>query len=256
MKRLSKRHLVRFSVVWMLNLVIAIFSISAVPAQLTAKAEQVRAPITVEVANLPDSPLLVSLVRVDATGERFQKIDLNIQNVSEKSIRGYVLATSYGKAGGETTSTFFPAKPFSKGSLSDTQLVVMDENIKSDTKLIVFIDYVSYTDRTVWGADERKMSDSISGMISGASFAASEFNGMIKKETGLASLDAIVDTPPVDLKVAMPAGTENQSDRWRSGFRSGYKGLVHHVKVHRSDPDFVTQLEEFRKNLQQETRDK
>ena len=225
-----------------------------VKSQVAAEvAERVKTPIKAEIANQPDSPLFVSLIGVDATNEQFQKINLTIQNVSEKSIRGYVLATTYGNVGGQTTTSFFPAKPSVKGAASSEVLAMANENTRLSPNLTVFIDYVLFTDGSEWGADVRKMSDQISGMTTGAFSAAGKVSESIALGD-LANLDSLVGRPSVEVDVVFPPEAEKQSDIWRRGFRSGYRSFIHFVQVHRKDPDFPTQLSEFRSQLQQEQR--
>ena len=114
---------------------LAFVLVNNVSAQNVAAPRLVKDPVSVEIANQPDSPLLISLVSVDTTDERYQKINITIQNVNEKPIRGYVLA------GEMITTMFFPAKPFLRGLVHNEQILFASENIRSnDFKVTLLVD--------------------------------------------------------------------------------------------------------------------
>ncbi len=255
MKRLSKRHYIGGLIfVLTLNVALVIFLLTAAFAQVPAESRTVNnTPVTVEVAKQPDSPLLVSFIGVDATNERFQKIHLTIESLSGRPIRGFVLATTDGRNGGKTSTNFFPAKPLLQGVDKDDVIVIEGENIKPDLKVTIFIDYVLFTDTSVWGGDERKMSDSMSGMLNGAAFAANEFDSIVKSG-GVASLDSLITKPLTDIEVVLRPNSENQSEAWRNGFGSGYKGFISFIKIGRGEPRFLTELDSLRQSLGREKR--
>ena len=240
-------------VICLLSVAFAASLANTASAQNAVSVEQVKTPITVEIASQLDSPLHVSLVGVDETDERVKKISLTLQNVTERTIRGFVIATNYGNVGGETTISFFPSKPRTAGSSSEV-LTIAGENTRLSPNLTVFIDYVLFTDGTAWGADIRKNADLLSGNTGGAYYAANKFSELIK--LGPTSLDDILAKPTAETEVELPPEAENQSEAWRRGFRSGYKGFIHFVKVHHGDPDFVTQLGDYRSQLGKEQRAK
>jgi len=211
-------------------------------AQSIAKPATDKNPVIVEIANQFDSPVHISLTGVDLSNDRFQTINLTIQNVSEKSIRGYVLNT------GSIETRYYPRKQFLRDALYTDQVRLSSSDIRPDTKLQIYVDYVAFTDGTGWGEDKDKRSESISGMTSGGRAAADEVSALVNG-SGVEGLKNILSTPPDETVVSMPAGVQNRSDEWLRGFRTGYRGFIQFVQARYNDPDFLTLLEEARKNL-------
>jgi len=215
-------------------------------AQPDTKILSSKNPVTVEIADQTGSPLNISLSSVDISDVLRQRVKLSIQNVSQKSIRGYVLNIA---DNGSDTSFF--NKPFLSGSILERQEVVVESaNIRSDEfKLTIIVDYVAFSDGTGWGNDERKMSESLLGHISGALSAVADAEALLRSE-GTAGIEKLLAKPLADIAVPKESDAKSRSVNWIRGFGSGYRGLIVFVMGNYKKPDFATRLEEARKNLE------
>lgn len=253
--KLSKRsYLVAFSIVMILNVCLGIFLIRNVLAQTSDDKLKNQLPIKVEVVEQKDNPILITVINVDNSAESYQKINYAVQNIGNKSIRGYVVWGS-GKNTGKIITNFLPTKLFQPNASFTEELFIERENLKSDGKISLTIDYVAFEDGSSWGEDTQGQSEQINGGCVGAATAAEQFVKIIENKDE-ATLNNIMKKPLLEVEIPLPEGFKNKSEKWQTGFRGGYKSIISYIKKQqdKGGKELLESLNEIKQNLQSERR--
>jgi hypothetical protein len=255
--KLSKRtYLVAFAFVMLLNALIAAFLFRTVLAQTSDSKLKNQTPITVEVVKQTNNPLLITIVNVDNSNQNYQMINYSVQNISNKSIRGYV-TEARSENSGKISTDFFPAKLFQTGITYNEELIVERENIKLNKNLSLLIDYVEFEDGSYWGEDTQGQSEQIAGGLVGAKMAIEYFESFIENRE-LLNLRTLMDKPLKDIEITLPEISKSKNEKWQDGFRNGYKSIIGFVKNQKgkSDEQILSKLNEIKENIQPERRQK
>jgi len=233
------------------NICLLVFLMSSVLAQ-SSDEKLKNQPIIAGVVSQDGSPLQITVVNVDNSAPDYQLVNFTVQNTGNKSVRGYVIEGA-NKNTGKIITNFFPAKLFQATVTFTEELLIERENIKSDKTLSLSIDYVEFEDGSSWGKDTQSQSENIAGGRVGAEAAVEQLKKLVEKRDS-AALTALLKNNLAELEVSLPETSGNKSEKWKSGFRSGYKSIISFLKVHRDkgDNELLERLEEVRKNLQAE----
>jgi hypothetical protein len=249
------KYLLLFVFVMVLNVCLTGFLIKNVLAQ-SSNEKLKNQPITVEVVNQDGSPLQITIINVDNSNPDYQLVNYIVQNISNKSVRGYVIDGG-NKNTGKIITNFFPVKLFQSTAVFTEELFVERENVKSDKNLFLSIDYVEFEDGDSWGKDRQGQSESIAGGRAGAETAIERLTNLVEKGEA-ATLRAMLKKDLAEVEVSLPESFKSKSEKWKNGFRSGYKSIVSFLKKQqdRSDEELLMKLGEIRKNLQVERKEK
>ncbi len=250
-ERKGKKYLLAFIAVTALNLPLGTFLIHKSFGQTNKYADQ--KPLTVEVATQNDSPLRIVLINIDNSALSAQKVNYTVQNIGNKSVKGYVIWAN-GKNTGKITTNFFPTKLFQPGTVYTEELFIEREGIKPDESLSLSIDYVEFEDSSSWGEDVQGQSEHLIGARAGVESAVKQFKDLINnRET--AALTTILEKKLVDVEVTLPKTV--QSEKWKKGFTDGYKTIVGFLNSQRGQghDQLLKKLNEI-ENLQTERRQK
>jgi len=245
-ERKDKKYLFAFVAVTALNLMLGAFLIHKSFGQTSKYADQ--KPLTVEVTAQNDSPLRITFTNIDNSASSFQSIDYAVQNVSSKPIIGYVIWAK-GKNTGKIATNFFPTKSFQANVIYTEDLFVERENVKTDEVLSILVDYVEFEDGSSWGNNAQGQSEHITGGRAGVKAAAEQLYDLISNKK-MEDLTAILNTELVDIEVPFLENAPN--DKWRNGFRSGYKSTISFLKNQRgkNEKELLEKLNEVKKNIQ------
>ena len=198
-------------------------------SQASGNAE--RAKPTVNVQEVPYAPLLVSGVTKWATpDQQMLEVYFTVTNVGNRPVRAYTVRVAYGVEAQEESggcylnniekrgkilqpnqsagrSTWRPAQP------SDPQPAVE-----------LSLDFVEFTDGSVWGGDTCQSVERLGGLRAGARAAKAHF----KKKLDEMGVDALVKKLYAD--DATPAPPEGHSEAWRAGFRGAINSLRERIR--------------------------
>lgn len=224
----NKSYLVAFVFVMVLNVCLATFLMRNVLAQTSENKFKDQPPIVVEVAEQKDNPLLSTVINVDNSAESYQKVNISFQNITSKSIRGYVISVS-NKNTGKMIISFLPTKSFQPNDIYMQEIVVERENLKLDKNLSLVIDYVKFDDGSFWGENAQGQSEHIAGGIAGARVAAEKLKNLIEKNDEK-NIKLLLEKPLLALEVSLPDDFKNKSEKWQNGFRGGYKSIIGFMK--------------------------
>lgn len=182
----------------------------------------------------PDSPLRLSNpvpkqeIITDNNGQDYKMMSVEFvnENVSGKSIRAYAIRVFEGDFDKDVGMTDFGyatrdsalLKPYQTriGEIGESSFSEKAESIK------IAVDFVEFTDGSVWGADITKSAQILAGLRAGAE-ASLEFLKNINKQNGFEAVIKSLD----EIKVAPP---ENQCSQWNRGFRSGTSVIKFRIK--------------------------
>lgn len=250
----NKKYLMAFILVMLLNIVIGVFLLQTVIAQKSADDFRNQLPIVAKVAFQENSPLLITVVNIDNSNTSYQVANYTLQNISGKSIRGYVIWGGEENAG-KVTTNFLPARAFQNNTIHTEELIIERANIKPEKTISLTVDYVEFDDGSSWGEDILGQSEHIAGGRAGAEAAAEQLKNIIEKRES-AVLSSMLKQPLVDLEVPLPEIYKSKSEKWQDGFRNGYKSIVGFIKSMQEgkEEELIKKLGEIKNNLQKERR--
>jgi hypothetical protein len=172
----------------------------------------------VSIAPQDNPPLRILSGAAESFGEQQFRVQVIMQNQSNKIIRCYSLIAENLDNG--VMRTEFVNLSGSRASLQPTQ-VVPDKLTFTDhaERLRLAIDFVEFSDGTTWGPDNRNSRDRLDGMRMGARTEKQRLKSILKANGPAAVFDYIATGEITsDLEAAKAT---NHSDEWRQGFRSG-----------------------------------
>ena len=225
----SKKYLVAFVFVMLLNIGLGAFLLHTVLAQTSEKDYRNQPPIIAKTLMQDDSPLRITTVNIDNSASLFQSVNFIIQNIGSKSVKGYVIL-GIGKNTGKIVTNFFPVKLFETVGVKQDELRLERNNIQPDEILSLSIDYVEFEDGSFWGEDTQGQSEHISGGRAGVKAATEQLKKLVDKHE-IVVLTSLLEKALVDVDVPLPESV--QSEKWRKGFENGYKGVVYFLKGQR-----------------------
>ena len=242
----SKKYLVAFVFVMLLNIGLGAFLLHTVLAQTSEKDYRNQPPIVAKTMIQDDSPLRITTINVDNSATSFQSVNFIVQNISSKSVKGYVILGS-GKNTGKIVTNFFPVKLFETVGINEDELRLERSNIQPDEILSLSIDYVEFEDGSSWGKDTQGQSEYISGGRAGVKAATEELKNLVDKRE-IVVLTSLLEKALVSIDVPLPESV--QSEKWRKGFENGYKGVVYFLKGQRKKgiEEISRRLDEIKKN--------
>lgn len=253
-KRFSqKTYLIGFGFAMLVNICLLAFLMSNVLAQISDEKLK-NQPIITEVANQDNNPLRITVVNVDNSNPEYQQVNFTVQNIGSKSIRGYVIEGG-NKNTGKIITNFFPTRLFQSTASFTEELLVERENVKSNKTLSLSVDYVEFEDGSFWGKDTYGQSENIAGAVTGVETTVEQLKKLVEKGDA-STLTTLLKNDLAQIEVSLPETFRNKSEKWKAGFRSGYKSIISFLKNHRNEADSVLleKLEEVSKNLRAERR--
>lgn len=218
----NRKYFVAIGIVMLVNIALGVFLIHNVFAQKTNVDLTNQLPVKVEVESQKDSPLVVTVLSVETSGELFQNINYTIQNVDRKPIRAYTLVGRK-KVGGKIMTRSFMVKLFQPQQVNIAQFEEERANIKEDTKITLSIDYVEFADGSSWGKDEYQTSEQITQEFAGREAAIDYFKRLIENNEQ-SSLSNELEQNIVDYQVPIP--DRQMNEKAQRGFRTGYKSIL------------------------------
>lgn len=250
----SKKYLVAFVFVMLLNIGLGAFLLHTVLAQTSEKDYRNQPPIIAKTVTQDDSPLRITTINVDNSATSFQSVNFIVQNISSKSVKGYVILGS-GKNTGKIVSNFFPVKLFETIGVKQDELRLERSNIQPNDILSLSIDYVEFEDGSSWGEDAQGQSEFISGGRAGVKAATEQLKNLVDKRE-IVVLTALLEKALVNIDVPLPESVK--SEKWQRGFENGYKGVVYFLKGQRERgiEEISKRLDEIKKKNQMERRQK
>lgn len=233
--RKSKKYLIVFIFVMLLNLGLGIFLIHTALAQKSDNDYQNQPPLSVEVVSQVDSPLLITILNVDNSNSSYQTVNYTVQNVSKMPIRAYTFL-GYKKQGGKFITNSFTTKLFQPKEVKVEEFVEERANIKSDEKLSLSIDYVDFSDGSSWGEDKYQTSEQIAQERAGRKAAIKHLKSVIDSQ-GQTALLNLLEQDILDLQVPIP--DSKMSEQSQRGFRAGYKSVVSAVQENKNQENKI-----------------
>ena len=172
------------------------------------------------VATQPESPLVISPLRVESLKPHDYEILYNLTNIGRKPIRAYTISRRMLVGGQEQKGATWVDLDLTNKMLQPGQsiygsyaFIVPSKQAPSDITLAV--DFIEFIDSTTWGADSIKSAELIAGRRAGAHEAIKHLNKIFNGGGASAVMKALdsgaLDFPP-------PAG---HSAEWDSAFDDG-----------------------------------
>ncbi|MDQ3800671.1 MAG: hypothetical protein M3384_14585 [Acidobacteriota bacterium] len=219
----KKTYFAGFGFVMLLNICLTVFLIKNVFPQTSDDKIKNQLPIVVETVPQNDSPLRITITNIDNSNKDYQEINYTVQNVSNKSVRAYVVLNNSKINGDRGTTirrfgtTLFQPGEFDKGWLSEERNL-----IKSGDVLFLSIDYVEFEDDTFWGKDTAQQSEYLAGSRAGWKEAVKQ-SKLLYHQKGTALIDFLKREAT---EINPPSIDSNQTSKWQDGFRSGYRAAI------------------------------
>lgn len=176
-------------------------------------------PFQVLVKSQPDSPLLVSLSKIQNSPE--PEVDLLLQNKGNKVIRAYTIGheviSKHSKAEGINFRNLRAVENLFLPNQSVTEIIegFTQPNSELIESINVYVDFVEFDDGTTWGQDKFQSVELLAGQRAGA-HAALDYLNESQKEGGVIALAKIGKLNSIPI-----APPPNHSAQWLEGFRSG-----------------------------------
>lgn len=205
-----------------LNGLLTAFLLNASPDQRFDDKFQNQKLVGAEVVKQESNPLQITVSYIDNTALSFQSVHLILQNIGNKPVRAYSLLGDI-DTNGRVISTSFATRFLKAGELTETEMQIERQIIKTSSVLRLSIDYVEYSDGSSWGKDIHGKSKLIGGERAGRAFAIKYLRGLIKSGK-TADVTNLLGQKISELVVSVPE--PGQSDEWKTGYRRGYKAIV------------------------------
>lgn len=220
----NKSYFVAFVFVMILNVSLAAFLIRNVLAQTSDDKLKNQPPIVAEVLEQENSPLLISITNIDNSNESYQTVSYAAQNLSSKKIRAYVLVHADETEAGGASIQFFES--FDAGKTIQSSFFEEQVNIKTNSKILLSVDYVEFSDGSSWGKDVQQQSEYIAGHYEGRKIAVKQVKDLLKNK------NAVLELMQQQLTEITPPSIDNKkSDRWQRGLIAGYRTLLTRLQI-------------------------
>lgn len=215
-EKLSK-YKIAFKFLTLLNLVMVVFLFEHVVAQNNSASSQNQATIIARVIPQSDSPLQISIIRVENSAPSFQSVIFSVRNVSNQPIRAFTIT-------GENIITYsFAAKMLFPGEIYESSMEVERNSIKAGTESLLSVDYVEFERGNSWGRDLAGKSKQIREERVGRIYAIRFLKDLLRN--GNTSAIANILNQEVS-KMSVPRPQINLDSDGEKGFRRGFKGII------------------------------
>lgn len=234
---LRNRLMLRFLALGILIVCLSILSrsrdgFSLASQEIPAKSQtQFRAPSVIKRMQ-PDAPLAISSLRVISWDGQDLEAVIDLVNVSEKkAIRGYAI----GKAieGEETRASgqimFISLDLSNSPNLAPNRVTttfdVHQVSSEKEKQIVFFIDYVEFSDGTIWGTDSGNSAQRSAGQRAAAHILSKRLLAILNSGNSVDVLTAIekgaanIEPPP------------ERSVAWKEGFRSAQTSISQRLKM-------------------------
>jgi len=187
-------------------------------------------PAIVTVQPQMDTPLVMSAPRIVGGNEEYKEIAFDLINVSDKPIRAYAIKQEVVVAGTprSRTALFISLDLTNSPRLQVNQLTTSSNTFdlipSKEAHVSLSIDYVEFSDGTIWGPESAKYAQVSAGQRAAMQVLSKRLRSFLSAgnpdevmsaiETGAASIEP-------------PAG---RSDEWKGAFRLARNSIVSHLK--------------------------
>lgn len=184
----------------------------------------------VNVQEVPDGPLHISAETKWATpDQQMLEVYFTVKNVGQKPIRAYTVRVIQGLEALEGGGCFLnnagkPGKilqPNQSAGRSTWRPVPSSDPLPA---VDLALDFVEFTDGSVWGGDACQSAERLSGLRAGARVAKVKF----KRELDEKGVDALLGRLYTDDPELAPP--EGHSDAWKAGFRGAINSLRERIR--------------------------
>lgn len=223
----SKKFLLLFIFVMALNVFLAVVLLRETFAQKQNREFVFNTPIKVQAIFQKDCPLQIMVINVDNSNQDSQTVNYRLQNLSNKPIRAYTLLSD--ERNGQIITNSFTTELLQVGKHQFSSFLVKQE--KEDETISLSIDYIEFADGSSWGIDKEETSKEIAGEREGRIAAIKQLKDSIKNQNMTSSYNGknLLEQDVRELSIDIPK--TNQSDKWKAGFRGGYKAVISLVQM-------------------------
>jgi len=222
----------RKALVIMALLLLGVFSL-AISGYDASQINHAEAALTqsprLEIEEQPDTPLLISFVKNNASTAYTPEIQLAILNTSDKPITAYairydVMRKHWERGGLSFANSVLPNSVLRPGE-SRLQEVGGGEKYSDAVSAIrVSVDFVEFLDGKRWGADSYESGECLDGMRAGGRTASRYLKRILDTEGAAAVVNA-VETEIQDIP-----SPSDRSAKWLQGFRTGIASIRGRIK--------------------------
>ncbi len=181
-------------------------------------------PLTVKIEIQSDSPLLITVLRVDDSVPSQAVVSYVLQNVSNKAIRGFTVIEKEktGETENITATTVDNPLRYLQPKEYNNDSFVERPYFGNIERLVLSIDYVEFEDGDSWGSDILKGSETLAGRSAGRIKAIDEINALLVQRSNV-----LTDLLKQELtEVVAPTPDLEKSSRWQNAFVTGYRSVV------------------------------
>jgi len=153
-----------------------------------------------------------------------------IQNQSLKAIRAYALTSETASDKNQNGSTDFQNLTQQSSIWQPTSIKVNEVSDTRDEPIVsvrLTIDFVEFTDGSIWGPDTHHSSDILIGQREGARIERERIRQLLRSKGTKALVD---DIQGPDFSIAETPAGKNHSEYWLEGFRSGVSSIRRRLK--------------------------
>lgn len=212
-------------VVVVVVLVVTAFSVSASFMSPKARVNQ-QAKDIIMVANPVDAPLLIELTELvtvqggAVSGSISAIATVNLKAVGSKPINAFAIGrgskpVNVSDADIRITNCLSADCILQPGQFKTTSVEVITND--SSKKILLFIDFVEFTDGTTWGSNDSQAVEHLSGQREGAKAALKQIKELLKTRDRASLISNLSD----DNLNALTSKVSEHSERWREGFEMG-----------------------------------
>jgi hypothetical protein len=212
-----------------LLMVTAALSQSTSVAKLLSLPDDLPPPPKVEVESPPDSALHITVrtkwVNVSPPGI---ELALKVKNISsDKAVRAYTTRQAFTAdeppQGCFLLNVIKPGKVLQPGQ-SEVRSTWRGYPLDSRKPILLFIDFVEFTDGSTWGADGCQSAQYLAGARAGAKMLA-ERSERVLEDLGAAAM--MKSLKQIAAEIDVPVA---ESQAWQSGFRSAIEQMVQRLR--------------------------
>lgn len=212
-----RKYRIAFKFITVLNLILISFLLDNISGQIPNNIPLNQAVLVARVTPQNDSPLQISIIRVDNSDRVFQYIVYSVQNVGNKPIRAYALV------GGKVITNSFAGKLLFPGEVYTDAIPIERKAIKEGKEVFLFIDFVEFGDGSFWGRNTQGKSREIAGQRAGRNSAIRQLKDFIRSGD-IAALGNLLNQNLAQISIQPPS--TNLGREWEKGFQRGFKNII------------------------------
>lgn len=213
---------------WVFVVVVCVVTVASVSASFMPPKANVNQQATdmIMPVNPVDAPLLIELARPSTvqsgavSGSISVMATINLKAVSNKPINAFAIGrgsktVNVSDADIRITNCLSADCILQPGQFKTTSV----EAITSDPlkKILLFIDFVEFTDGTTWGSNDSQAVEHLSGQREGAKAALKQIKELLKTRDRASLISNLSD----DNLNELTSKVSEHSERWREGFEMG-----------------------------------